>query len=379
MQFFTLNIIAALLLAVSTSTVAAAQKSSNLRGGGRSLFDGCRGMDSLKNEVCRIPKSQGGCLTCPKPQITCWSIIHHKYYCENVDMDAAVDEATPAAVDEATPAPLDQVSPTRKLQEEGEILTPPPTVALESSVNVDAQSDGCPWPASRVPEHDGICPELDNHPQIMCHFGYDFCVKVDTDAAVDEATSAPPDQVSPTRTLQEDGETSTTPPQTVALESSPTLDAQGGDGCPGADHHAYDHDHFCAVGHIMCMDVNPWHKKTYYCYLVKKVDMDAAVDTATPAPLDQVSPTRKLEEDRCHCSKMKPSASESSPTLDAQAFGCPCPGLDCHAYDRDHFCAKGHIMCMDMNPLDKKTYYCHLVKKVDMDAAVDEATSTPTN
>lgn len=123
MKFFTLNIIAA-LLAVSTSTGAAARKSSNLRGGGRSLFDGCPGMDSLKNEVCRIPKSQGGCLTCPKPQITCWSIIHHKYYCENpkVDLDAAVDEATPAAVDEATPAPLDQVSPTRKLQEDGKLL-----------------------------------------------------------------------------------------------------------------------------------------------------------------------------------------------------------------------------------------------------------------
>ena len=105
-------------------------------------------------------------------------------------------------------------------------------------------------------------------------------------------------QVSPTRKLQEDGETSTNSPQS-ASESSPTLDAQD-DGCPGKDEHKPDEDDECPAGQIMCFDVNPFqppHRMKHYCHIVKKVDMDAAVDEATPVPLDQVSPTRTLQED----------------------------------------------------------------------------------
>ena len=53
------------------------------------------------------------------------------------------------------------------------------------------------------------------------------------------------------------------------------------------------------------------------------------------------------------CDNNRMLEEEDSITLDAQFSGCP--GLDTHADDsRDHICAAGHIMCLDVNLWDKK-------------------------
>ena len=90
---FTSNIIVALLLAVSTSTVTAAQKSANLRGGGSNLQEekafsdpSPSGLSSIMNDAanpllpnrdCSLADAQwGGCR-----QMLCLSIIKDDCYC----------------------------------------------------------------------------------------------------------------------------------------------------------------------------------------------------------------------------------------------------------------------------------------------------------
>ena len=112
---FTSNTIVALLLTVSTSSVTAAQKSTNLRGGGSNpqkekafsdpspsglssimndaanpplpnldrslvdgLFDSCTGLDYRISE-CDDYYNDGG--SCTNYQITCWSVINQECYC----------------------------------------------------------------------------------------------------------------------------------------------------------------------------------------------------------------------------------------------------------------------------------------------------------
>lgn len=122
MQFTSNIIIVALLLAVSPSTVTAAPKSSNLRGGGshlqeetafsdpsssglsssmhdvanpplpnldRSLVDNfgdsCPGLDSAADPTeCPGWPSWGHLNpTCPKTQTLCWSMLSEDCYCHN--------------------------------------------------------------------------------------------------------------------------------------------------------------------------------------------------------------------------------------------------------------------------------------------------------
>ena len=90
---FTSNIIVALLLAVSASTVTAAQKSANLRGGGSNLQEekafsdpSPSGLSSIMNDAanpllpnrdCSLADAQwGGCR-----QMLCLSIIKDDCYC----------------------------------------------------------------------------------------------------------------------------------------------------------------------------------------------------------------------------------------------------------------------------------------------------------
>ena len=88
------------------------------------------------------------------------------------------------------------------------------------------------------------------------------------DAAVDGATPAPLDQVSPTRKLQAEEETSTTPPQ-LASDSSPTSDAKSGDGCPGIDTHQKSRDGECPAGQIMCsFFLDEFSFNHYYCHVL---------------------------------------------------------------------------------------------------------------
>ena len=302
---FTLNIIAA-LLAVSTSTVTAAQKSSNLRGGGhklheetvlsdpspaglstivedttvdpavpeygRSLRNGCPGLDYPENG-----KRDGR--VCKNGRILCWDVWEQKSYCHDVGMDTAVDEATPA--------PLDQVSPTRKLQEDGETSTNSFCPLLDTHFLPD--DDKCPagqimchnvncydsnlieycYVAGSSPGHgDMMCPESDYQAN-QCQPGhcdtdetscwskfsqncYCHYVGVDLDTTADEATPAPLDQVSPTRKLQEEGETSTIP----------------SDGCPGLDTHFPHHDGDCPIHQIACQRTldSIFSPKKYYCH-----------------------------------------------------------------------------------------------------------------
>ena len=113
---FTSTIIVALLLAVSTSTVTAAQKSANLRGGGSNLqekpfsdpspselssimndaanpplpnidrslvegvWDSCPGLD-YKTEHSECVWWDPNHNNCTNTQIVCWSMIHDECYC----------------------------------------------------------------------------------------------------------------------------------------------------------------------------------------------------------------------------------------------------------------------------------------------------------
>ena len=104
---FTSNIIVALLLVVSGSTVTAAQELSNLRGGRelhegtepsgskpsppefanvafpnheRSLLDGCKGLDSKVDfDICGAHGSNVA--ACPACDICCKSLYPSNYYC----------------------------------------------------------------------------------------------------------------------------------------------------------------------------------------------------------------------------------------------------------------------------------------------------------
>ena len=84
----------------------------------------------------------------------------------------------------------------------------------------------------------------------------------------------------------------------------------------------------CVADEISCKkytgqkdNIPQWGGKCY-CFTPYKVgvDLDITADTATPAPADQVSPARKLQEEE---RILQQPASESSTTLDAQNGGCP--------------------------------------------------------
>ena len=101
----------------------------------------------------------------------------------------------------------------------------------------------------------------------------------------------------------------------------------------------------------------------YYCHTV---GLDTATaEEATPAPSDEGSPTRKLEE--------KKGISNPAQPLDAQLGGCP--GIDSHEECDDDMCPSGQIRCFSqMWPF--KGSYCH---KVGIDTAADEATPAPSD
>ena len=62
--------------------------------------------------------------------------------------------------------------------------------------------------------------------------------------------------------------------------------------CPGLDTHR-GNDELCQKGEIMCWPTM-WPLQDLYCH---KVGLDIAAEEATPAFSDQITPTRKLEEE----------------------------------------------------------------------------------
>ena len=113
--------------------------------------------------------------------------------------------------------------------------------------------------------------------------------------------------------------------------------------CPGLDTHR-GNDELCQKGEIMCWPTM-WPLQDLYCH---KVGLDIAAEEATPAFSDQITPTRKLEEE-IEILNPQELASES----------CGCPGYDCHFTDRDDECSDGQIRRWSKIPWHDRLY-CHV-------------------